>query len=71
VSTPLPSGETDLHFEIPAINLAWPDVDLPHGWMRGAMRLILDVPSKADVRVGRDLCLCLDKPRQPATATTR
>jgi hypothetical protein len=59
----LPSGETDLHFEIPAINRAWPDVDLPHGWMRGAMRLIVDAPSKADVRVGRDLCLCLDRPQ--------
>lgn len=67
----LPSGETCLRFDIPAINRPWPDVDLPHGWMRGAMRLVVDRPSGPDVYVSRDLCLCLDKPRRAATATTR
>jgi hypothetical protein len=66
----LPSGVTDLHFDVPAINLAWPDMDLPHGWMRGAMRLVVDIPAGPDVRVGRDLCLCLDKPGLPSTGST-
>jgi hypothetical protein len=76
-ASPLPSGESYLRFQIPAINRTWPDVDLPHGWMRGAMKLVVDRPSELDISVERDLCLCLDKPRrlaepsQVATATTR
>jgi hypothetical protein len=72
----LPPGESYIRFQIPALNRTWPDADLPHGWIRGSMRAIVDIPGKRDLRVARDLCLCLDKPRPaavglPATATTR
>ena len=60
----LPPGESLIHFEIPAINRTWPDVDLQHGWMRGLMRLVVDIPSRRDICVERDLALCLDKPRR-------
>jgi hypothetical protein len=62
----LPTGESHIRFQIPAINRAWPDVDLQHGWMRGEMRLVIDIPLKRDICVQRDLALCLDKPRAGA-----
>jgi hypothetical protein len=36
----LPFGQSDVRFEIPAINRTWPGTDLPHGWMLGAMGLV-------------------------------
>jgi hypothetical protein len=58
----LPSGQTRLSFEIPAVNLPCPDADLPHGQLRGRLRFVLDRPHLPDLVVERDLCLCLDKP---------
>ena len=65
----LPTGDTDLHFDVPAINLARPDVDLPHGWTRGAIRLVVDIADMPDRRPSRDLALCLNKPRPVVTSS--
>ena len=58
----LPAGQTRLRFEVPAINQPCPDADLPHGRLRGKLRLVIDRPGLPDVAVERDLSLCLDKP---------
>jgi hypothetical protein len=58
----LRAGQTRLPFEIPAVNLPCPDADLPHGQLRGKLRLVVDRAYLPDLAVERDLCLCLDKP---------
>jgi hypothetical protein len=58
----LPVGQTELLFEIPAINRPCPDMDLPHGRLRGKLRLVVDTGGFRDMVVERDLCLCLNKP---------
>ena len=58
----LPAGQTRLRFEVPAINRPCPDADLPHGRLRGKLRLVVDRAGLPDVAVERDLSLCLDKP---------
>jgi hypothetical protein len=65
----LPAGETDLHFDVPAINLPRPDMDLPHGWTRGAMRLVIDIAGMPDKRLSRDLALCLNKLQPVVTSS--
>lgn len=62
----LPSGPTELRFDIPAINRPCPDVDLLHGRLRGKLRFVVDIPNLPDITVERDLCLCLDKPEARA-----
>jgi hypothetical protein len=64
----LPGGQTRLRFEIPAINRPCPDADLPHGELRGKLRLVLDREYLPDIVVERDLCLCLDQPENNGRA---
>jgi len=65
----IPAGETNLHFEVPAINLPRPDTDLPDGWTRGAMRLVIDIAGMPDRRLSRDLALCLNKLKPVVTSS--
>jgi hypothetical protein len=37
-------------------------MDLPHGRLRGKLRLVVDTGGFRDMVVERDLCLCLNKP---------
>ncbi len=61
-TTELPAGVTRLAFQIPAIGVACPDADLPHGRLRGKLRLVVNRPYQRDLEVERNLCLCLEKP---------
>jgi hypothetical protein len=66
--SPLPLGVTQLRYNLPAVSEPCADMDLPHGWYRGALRFIVDIPYGPDVVVGRDLCLAFDKPALPSPA---
>jgi hypothetical protein len=68
--SPLPLGVTQLRYEMPAINEPIPDMDLQHGWYRGALRFIVDIPYGPDIVVGRDLSLSFDKPAVPPVPAT-
>ncbi len=66
--SPLPLGVTQLQYDLPCISRPIADMDLPHGWYRGAMRFIVAIPYGPDLVVGRDLCLSFDKPPVPPPA---
>lgn len=66
--SPLPLGVTQLRYDVPPTNRPIADMDLPHGWYRGAMRFIVASPYGPDIVVDRDLSLAYDKPPVPAPA---